>query len=49
MGVKSGGTGMYQLLQRVKREFPKVQFGYFNRTKDNFFPEGYEKGWPILP
>ena len=47
LGIKSRGIGMYQLLQRIKSEFPKVQFGYFNRTKENFFPEGYEKGWPI--
>lgn len=47
MGVKGAGSGMYRLLERVKREFPKVQFGYFNRTKENFFPEGYEQGWPI--
>jgi pyruvate-formate lyase-activating enzyme len=49
LGINGGGTGMYQLLQRIKREFPKVQFGYFNRTKESFFPEGYEKGWPISP
>jgi pyruvate-formate lyase-activating enzyme len=47
MGAKSAGSGMYQLLQRIKKEFPRVQFGYFNRTKENFFPEGYEQGWPI--
>lgn len=46
MGITDGGTGMYRLLERIKREFPKVQFGYFNRTKEKFFPEGYEKGWP---
>lgn len=44
MGIKGAGGGMYRLLERIKREFPKVQFGYFNRTKENFFPEGYEKG-----
>ncbi|NVO00818.1 MAG: radical SAM protein, partial [Geobacteraceae bacterium] len=47
MGIKERGLGMYPLLERIKREFPKVQFGYFNRTKEKFFPEGYEKGWPI--
>jgi len=47
MGVHSRGTGMYGLLERIKREYPHVQFGYFNRTKENFFPEGYEKGWPL--
>jgi len=47
MGVSGRGIGMYRLLQRIKEEFPKVQFGYFNRTKENFFPDGYEKGWPV--
>ncbi|NJD89899.1 MAG: radical SAM protein [Geobacter sp.] len=47
MEVSAAGIGMYRLLERIKKEFPKVQFGYFNRTKENFFPDGYEKGWPI--
>ena len=47
MGISSPGTGMYGLLERIKREYPQVQFGYFNRTKENFFPDGYEKGWPV--
>ena len=47
MGVNGKGIGMYKLLQRLKEEFPKLQFGYYNRTRENFFPEGFEKGWPI--
>jgi len=47
LGIMKSGTGMYRLLERIKREYPKVQFGYFNRTKENFFPQGYEKGWPL--
>jgi pyruvate-formate lyase-activating enzyme len=47
MGIKGAGSGMYRLLQTIRSEFPQVQFGYFNRTKENFFPEGYEKGWPL--
>jgi len=31
----------------IKEAFPKIQFGYFNRTKERFYPEGFEKGWPI--
>ena len=38
---------MYRMLERVKREYPRIQYGYFNRTKENFFPEGFEKGWPV--
>jgi pyruvate-formate lyase-activating enzyme len=47
MGVSGKGIGMLCLLQRLKKEFPKLQFGYYNRTRDNFYPEGYETGWPI--
>ena len=47
MAVNGKGIGMYRLLERLKREFPRLQFGYYNRTKENFFPEGFEKGWPI--
>ena len=47
MGVTGRGIGMYRLLQRIKKEFPKIQYGYFNRTREKFYPEGYETGWPI--
>lgn len=47
MVVKGQGIGMYRLLQRLKQEFPRLQFGYYNRTRENFFPSGFETGWPI--
>lgn len=47
MGLHKKGIGMYRMLQRVKREFPRIQFGYFNRTRENFYPPDLEKGWPI--
>lgn len=47
MGVKGKGMGMYRMLETVKKEFPRIQYGYFNRTKENFYPEGYEKGWRV--
>jgi pyruvate-formate lyase-activating enzyme len=47
MGVEERGIGMYRLLERVKREFPHIQYGYLNRTREKFFPEGFENGWPI--
>jgi pyruvate-formate lyase-activating enzyme len=47
MGVMGKGIGMYRLLQRLKKEFPRLQFGYYNRTRENFFPDDFEKGWPI--
>jgi len=47
MGVQGKGIGMYRLLERLKQEFPRLQFGYYNRTRENFFPPGFELGWPI--
>jgi pyruvate-formate lyase-activating enzyme len=47
MEVSGEGIGMYRLLQRLKQEFPQLQFGYYNRTRENFYPDGFEKGWPI--
>ncbi len=47
MGVKGRGIGMYRLLLELKKEFPRLQFGYYNRTRENFFPPGLETGWPI--
>ena len=48
MGVAGRGIGMYRMLERVKREFPRIQFGYFNRTRENFYPEGLETSWPVI-
>lgn len=39
--------GMKNMLDQVKQRVPKIQYGYFNRTKDNFFPQGFESDWPI--
>src|SRR6185369_2427394 len=38
MGVQGKGIGMYRLLERVKKDFPKIQYGYFNRTRERFYP-----------
>jgi hypothetical protein len=35
------------MLEQVKKTFPRIQYGYFNRTRENFYPEGLETGWPI--
>jgi len=47
MGIREKGIGMFRMLQRVKKAFPCIQFGYFNRTKENFYPPDLEKSWPI--
>ena len=49
LGVRGKGIGMYRMLEQVKRAFPRIQYGYFNRTKENFYPEGLETSWPIRP
>ena len=38
---------MKTMLDRLKRHIPRLQFGYFNRTKENFYPEGYQIDWPL--
>ena len=47
MGVEGPGIGMKEMLDQVKKQFPKIQYGYFNRTKENFYPTGYETDWPL--
>jgi pyruvate-formate lyase-activating enzyme len=34
------GMGISRMIEILKREFPSLQFGYFNRTKESFFPHG---------
>jgi pyruvate-formate lyase-activating enzyme len=45
--VKGKGIGMYRMMEVVKKAFPRIQYGYFNRTRENFYPEGLETAWPI--
>ena len=47
MGVTGQGIGMYRLLERLKQEFPRLQFGYYIRTRENFYPPDLENSWPI--
>ena len=47
LGVQGRGIGMVAMLREVKAAFPALQYGYFNRTRENFFPPGYETDWPI--
>lgn len=49
LGVTAGGIGMKTMLDRVKAEIPRLQYGYFNRTRETFYPPGYENDWPLLP
>ena len=47
MGESGPGIGMKVMLDRLKGRFPHLQYGYFNRTRETFFPPGYETDWPL--
>ncbi|NIQ97967.1 MAG: radical SAM protein, partial [Desulfuromonadales bacterium] len=47
LGRFEGGMGMKEMLDHVKQRVPRLQYGYFNRTRENFFPEGHERDWPL--
>ncbi|WP_432821627.1 radical SAM protein [Trichloromonas sp.] len=47
MGVADEGLGMKTMMDRVKAEVSRLQYGYFNRTRETFYPEGYETDWPL--
>ncbi len=47
MGAEGSGIGMKKMLDRIKKETPQIQYGYFNRTRENFYPPGYETDWPL--
>jgi len=47
LGVEGRGIGMLEMLRQHKRRFPLLQYGYFNRTRETFFPPGYESEWPV--
>ncbi|MGW8312706.1 MAG: radical SAM protein [Desulfuromonadales bacterium] len=47
LGISGKGIGMLAMLHQHKERFPGLQYGYFNRTRDNFFPAGYQTEWPI--
>ncbi len=47
MPLGDEGMGMKKMLDHVKRKVPRIQYGYFNRTRENFFPRGYENDWPV--
>jgi pyruvate-formate lyase-activating enzyme len=32
------GIGIAKMMDVLRKEFPPLQFGYFNRTKENFYP-----------
>ncbi len=49
LGLSGEGMGMKGMLDAVKARVPRLQYGYFNRTRENFYPPGYERDWPLPP
>lgn len=47
MGEPGEGIGMRKMMERVKERIPRIQYGYFNRTRETFFPPGYEGDLPF--
>ena len=47
MGVSGEGMGMRTMLEQLKKAAPRLQYGYFNRTRENFFPPGFATAWPL--
>jgi len=41
---KGEGIGISKMIAILKKECPSLQFGYFNRTKESFYPDGFESG-----
>ena len=48
LGFEGKGLGMLTMLRQLKERFPELQYGYFNRTRETFFPPGYATDWPIV-
>jgi len=36
---RGSGIGISKMMAILKKEFPSLQFGYFNRTKESFYPD----------
>lgn len=47
LGLEGEGLGMKRMLDELKARVPRLQYGYFNRTRENFYPPGYESDWPL--
>ncbi|MBE0596124.1 MAG: radical SAM protein [Desulfuromonadales bacterium] len=45
--VVGEGMGMRTMMDQVKAQVPRLQYGYFNRTRETFYPENYPTDWPI--
>ena len=49
LGVDGEGMGMKAMMDAVKARIPRLQYGYFNRTRETFYPPDFETDWPLEP
>jgi len=47
LGAEGSGIGMKKMFDLLKQRIPRIQYGYFNRTRENFYPAGLETDWPL--
>lgn len=47
LGVSEAGMGMKRLLDHLKAQVPRLQYGYFNRTRETFYPPDFATDWPL--
>jgi molybdenum cofactor biosynthesis enzyme MoaA len=47
LNAEGKGIGMKKMLDLLKQKIPRIQYGYFNRTRENFYPHGFENDWPL--
>lgn len=47
LGAAEPGMGMKPMMDLIKQRIPRLQYGYFNRTREKFFPAGFETDWPL--
>jgi len=40
-------VGLAQMFSEIKKHIPRIQYGYFNRTKESFYPTGFQQDWPL--
>jgi len=45
--LETEGIGMKRMLDQLKQRVPRLQYGYFNRTREYFFPAGFATDWPL--
>ena len=47
LGASGSGVGIGAMLEQIKQQIPRIQYGYFNRTRENFYPPGFAENSPL--